>query len=131
MRRQIISGLLVATAAAAVSLKLPAAEARSLAGIYSNLTYNEEGGDLLGLELLLVPEGDLNHYAVAVQLAEGQSPQLAIAHVEVKKNAFTLSFKLEGVEAPITFKCELGASGLTCVNGLSTEKLKRGKSYWQ
>ncbi len=28
-------------------------------GIYSSLTYNEEGGDLLGMELLIVPrEGD-------------------------------------------------------------------------
>ena len=130
MRRQFIFGLLVAVSAS-VSLEVPAADPHSLAGIYSSLTYNEEGGDLLGLELLLVPEGDLGHYAVAVQMAEGQSPQLAITHVEVKNNAFTLTFKPEGAEAPITFSCKVSVSGLTCTNSVSTEKLKRGKSYWQ
>ena len=130
MRRLFMFGLLVATAVAAASAGVPTAELRSLAGIYSSLTLNQESGDLTGLELLLVPEGDLSHYAAAVQLAEGQSPQLAIAHVEVQKDAFTLSFKPEGVGAPITFTCKVSVSGLTCVNGASTEKLKRGKSYW-
>jgi hypothetical protein len=52
-----------------------------ISGIYSDLVFNNEGGDLLGIELMIVPresKGDLA-WSAFVQVAEGGAPQTALA----------------------------------------------------
>jgi hypothetical protein len=108
-----------------------AAEPRGIAGIFSSLAFNLDAGDLVGMELLLIPAGGNDDYRAVVQVVEGDFPLVAIATVHVKEGAFDLVFKAEGIDTPISMKCKVTSEGVTCANKMSTEKMKRGKSYWQ
>jgi hypothetical protein len=54
-----------------------------------------------------------------------------MTHIEVRNDSFDLIFRLEGSSSAIAMKCSLSSDGFACANGQSTEKLKRGRSYWQ
>ena len=71
------SALSVLTIAVVLSATAWAAEPRPT-GIFSDLTYNSEGGDLLGAELLIVPGP-----VAFVQLSEGDAPFTALVPVTI------------------------------------------------
>jgi hypothetical protein len=53
-----------------------------LAGTYSNLEYNEEGGDLLGIEIKIVPAPH-ERFQAAVLVSEGAPSSLFVVDVKV------------------------------------------------
>ena len=115
----------------ALSANSIAGEPPTLAGIYSDLAVNQESGDLGGLELLLIPTAKAGHYQVVVQMSEGETPMVAVTTIQVDNGAFTLSFKPEGADKPINMSCKVAVKEISCSGAAITEKLKRGKSYWQ
>jgi hypothetical protein len=106
----------------------------SVSGIYSNLSYNEEGGDLLGTELLILPSADnaAGGYSVFVQIAEGGAPFTAIVPVKISGNTIEFILPPGGAYDRQRFVgfVETGQLILRWSNG-TEEHLKRGKSYWQ
>lgn len=58
-------------------------------GTFSSLTYNKEGGDLLGAELKIVPVR--NGYQGVLQIAEGGSSPLMLVDVSFDKNKVTFA----------------------------------------
>jgi hypothetical protein len=103
-------------------------------GIYSNLTYNDEGGDLIGTELLILPrEGD-DHadYTVVVQTAEGGAPFVAVAPLKTSGDKFEFTLPRESADPGAHYTGKFDRQGLTLKrSGGTAEHLKRGKSYWQ
>jgi hypothetical protein len=96
-------------------------------GIFSSLRYDEQTGDLLGMEVFLFPDHAL------VQCAGGGLPASAL--VADKVDGTRVSFTLpEGLpECGTRFEGTLSAGGL---RGRFTEQreavwLPRKKSYWQ
>jgi hypothetical protein len=107
---------------------------RRVTGVYSNLDYNEEGGDLLGLESLILPrEGDDQaDYTVVVQIAEGGAPSVTIAPLKASGDKFEFTLPKESVDPGAHFTGKFDRQGLTLKrSGGTAERLKRGKSYWQ
>jgi hypothetical protein len=105
-----------------------------ISGIYSNLAFNSEGGDLLGTELMIVPrewKGD-PAWSVFVQISEGGAPYTALVPLTLNGNkiAFTLppgvpygGMNFTGTISSIEIR-------LNTPSG-QVEVLRRGKSYWQ
>src|SRR5437867_12576689 len=63
---------------------LVAEKAPKYTGTFTSLTYNEEGGDLLGEEIKIVLAR--NGYQGALQLAEGEPSNLIVVDVSFDKN---------------------------------------------
>ncbi len=113
----------------AVACLVHAGDATRLTGVFSNLEYIEEAGDLVGWEVIIVFGGD-RHYAI-VQDAEGSPspPEVVALTVSGTKISFTLEdgstfsgvISKRGIKG--SFKHQLG--------GTEDVALKRGKSYWQ
>ncbi len=100
-----------------------------LSGIFSDLRYVEEAGDLLGYEVWIVPSNE--GYFAVVQIAEGYPAPPEVVLVTVKGNQ--LEFALEN---GLRFQGTIDQSGLRGTfhsQSLGHQKvfLKRGKSYWQ
>jgi hypothetical protein len=87
MRMQLAATLIVLAVLCAKAGEPAAAAARarpvSLAGTFSGLEYNEEAGDLLGVEIKLVPWTE-GHYRAAVLIAEGSPTRFVIVDVSVR-----------------------------------------------
>ena len=115
----------------ALSVNAIAAEPPTLAGIYSDLALNQESGDLGGLELLLIPTAKADHYQVVVQMSEGETPTVAVTTIQVSNGLFSLAFKPEGADKSINMSCKVAVKEISCSSAGITEKLRRGKSYWQ
>src|SRR5438876_9654201 len=84
--------ILIAIASLCAAAPSSGADVR-ITGTFSNLRYNSEGGDLLGLEILIVrAQGDRGGYVAFVQLAEGGAPYSALVPLRVDgaKVEFTL-----------------------------------------
>jgi len=109
-------------------------QAKRITGIYSNLTYNQESGDLLGMELLVVPSRQNQEaaYSVFVQISEGGAPFTAV--VPLKVTGTNIEFTLPpgstypGERFVGTFK---GDELLVRWSQGTVEHLKHGNSYWQ
>ena len=103
----------------------------AVSGVYTDLEYNQEGGDLLGMELLIIPS-DPTGYRAFVQIAEGGPPFAVIVPLLV-----------DGSHVEFTLPAGSAYSGDHFVGTLSSTKLvlhsprgkdetlNRGKSYWQ
>jgi len=101
-------------------------------GIYGNLHYNAEGGDLLGMELLIIP--DNSGYVACVQIAEGGSPFVVV-----------VPFVVTGSQVQFTLPSGSAYSGTHLTGSFASggaklilqwpqgqqEVLVRGRSYWQ
>ena len=107
-----------------------------ITGMYSNLYYNEEGGDLLGVELFIFRSKD--GYQVLVQMAEGELPTASLVPLDV--DGPNIRFTLPGGgDSGMTFSGTVSAKGISghwgngqlSSTGTKDEVLKRGKSYWQ
>ena len=119
-----------------------AAEPRAT-GVYTNLSYNREGDDLLGVEILIIPaKGVGTSYTAFVEIAEGGAPFAAVVPLTVRGT--TIEFRVPTFpDMPgLRFTGTLTAAGITgqWFDGIKPvgpfgsgdrERLKRGKSYWQ
>lgn len=114
-----------------------AAIAEVVPGIYSGLTYHQESGDLLGMEVMLVPSRE--GWSAVVQVAQGASvtPVVVKAEVQGEKVRFLLPpnesgydgefighITKEGLEGGFT-------QGQLAPNGDKVFRLRKGPSYWQ
>jgi hypothetical protein len=108
--------------------------AERITGIYSNLRYNQEAGDLIGMEVVVFPSNREAgpRYSAFVQIAEGGAPAAAL--VEFKEKDGNVEFVIppggpyEGQRFTGVFS--QGDLVLKWPSG-NEERLKRGKSYWQ
>jgi hypothetical protein len=109
-----------------------------LTGIYSDLYYNEEGGDLLGAEIFIVGAGAYGYIAF-VQYAEGavERPVAVPIELEAGKIIFTVP---DGLMEGCEYTLHISESGLEgsrryrMANGEWGEEsihLPRTNSYWQ
>lgn len=108
-------------------------------GIYSDLYYNSEAGDLLGMELLVVPGPSTTapDYVAFVQIAEGGAPYTAVVPFVVAGSR--IEFTLPSGDPAYSGTHFVGVvtkSAVTLHQEKGSEKgqaetLKRGKSYWQ
>ncbi len=104
-----------------------------VAGTYSNLTYNEEGDDLLGFEVKIVPiVGERYQAAVLVSQGEPQPLRLADVHVsgpsisfEVREDDGT-SWSFRGTVSAQALKGTIAHSS----GGREVVTLKRQCGYW-
>jgi hypothetical protein len=98
-------------------------------GIYTDMSYNTEGGDVIGTEIFVV---DTNRgYYVVFQSGEGEPsvPVVVPAKVSGSSIRFTLPSGTEGG----TFTGTIGATQLigSFSSNHQTIHLKRKASYWQ
>jgi hypothetical protein len=100
-----------------------------ISGIFSNLRYSEESGDLGGWEILVIPSGKSTYTAV-VELAEGQGPAVAVGTLMEKGGRFTLTIPA-GSSLSGTYKGAISAKDMRIETPAGTETLLRGRSYWQ
>lgn len=108
-------------------LALPSGADARISGIYSNLEFNEEGGDLLGFEILLLPTH--GGWSAVVQVAEGELAVPFVAPVTVKGS--TISFEIPDQFGAGVFVGEVSTKELTGTFGRQKVRLRRGKSYWE
>lgn len=109
-------------------------QTKRITGIYSNLSYNAEGGDLLGMELLIIPSGHGPEvaYSVFVQIAEGGAPFSVVVPLKVTGNKIEFNLPSGGVYSGEHFVGMFKGSELVVRWSQGTEEhLKHGKSYWQ
>jgi hypothetical protein len=108
-----------------------------ITGIYSDLYYNQEGGDLLGNEIFIVAaRGD--HYAAFVQRAQGEPQMPSVVPVRVDGNAVSFSVP-DPSGGKDEYKGRISAAGFDGTlqhqpagNGPAEQlHLKRKKSYWE
>jgi len=96
-------------------------------GIYSNMIYVEEAGDVVGMEIFVVASS--GGYHAVVQIAEGAPEEPFVVNVEVKGS------DIEFVAPSILgkYKGRVSAKGLAgkFENEESVSFLKRRNSYWQ
>lgn len=127
----LVASLLSVTASAAQNVAV------HVTGLYSDLQYNEEGGDLLGMELFIFRSKD--GYQVLVQISEGELPTVSLVPLDV--DGANIRFTIPAVSGSdrMTFSGTVSAQGIKghwsdgrlSPTGTKDELLKRGKSYWQ
>ena len=100
-------------------------------GLYTNLRYIEEAGDLLGMELLVVPAGP-NHWTAFVQISEGGEPYTVLVPFQVEGDKVEFTLPAEGEFPNEHFAGRLYENKLVLhwSHG-DVETLKRGRSYWE
>ena len=105
-----------------------------IAGIYSSLRYIEEGGDLIGMEVIVVPSHRTAglSYSAFVQISEGGAPDVVVVDFMEKNGKMEFVFPPGSPYAgqKLTGTLVKGEMVLKWPNG-AEEHLKRGKSYWQ
>lgn len=107
---------------------------RKISGIYSSLYFNEEGGDLLGMEVLIFPSGSGPElaYSAFIQIAEGGAPYGVVVPVSVTDGRISFALPAGSVYAGMEFNGTFTDSGLVLTdNNGNKEHLKHGQSYWQ
>lgn len=109
-------------------------QATRITGIYSSLSYNEESGDLSGMELLIFPTRQVPdlEYSAFVQVSEGGAPDTSIIPLHVKGNKFEFTFPSGGAYSGRHIFGTFHGSNLEIKwDSGSVDHLKRGKSYWE
>jgi len=133
-------GILIFTSLILASLVPANAATTRVSGIYSDMYYNEEGGDLLGMELMIVPTNTNGGYSAFVQFAEGGAPTVAIVSLDIDgtKIEFTIPKEIAIYGGDHFVGVVKGdgivghwSNGQPAFTGGKEEHLKRGKSYWQ
>jgi len=107
-----------------------------ITGIYSDMTFNKEGGDVLGIEIFVL--FTRSGYWVVFQDAEGSPSEPVITAAEIKNNEITFSLPERNGYVG-TFRGRIGKgvlvggfdSGQQATFGGREFKLKRKSSYWQ
>jgi hypothetical protein len=101
-------------------------------GTFSNLQVNSESGDLLGVEILVLPAGgDAGGYVALVQIAAGGAPYSVLVPLIVKGASIEFDLPKEGPYAGVHFSGMVSKTGISGTwNTGRKEILKRGISYW-
>ena len=121
--RFVALGLAVASAGVAEQPKV------HVSGIYSSLDFNDEAGDLNGIEVFIFFAGE---YMVLYQESVGEP--VAPTLVKAKVNADSIQFTIPGIGGgKRTFKGTITKTHLVgkFVGSKETIKLPRKNSYWQ
>ena len=109
----------------------PSAQTRGprLTGIYSDMSYIDEAGDVLGTEVFIVYSS--KGYFAIIQVAEGAPSVPAVVPITV--DGTKVSFSLPGDLGGGQFRGQVTERGLSgrFADGREPWDLKRGKSYWQ
>jgi hypothetical protein len=103
-----------------------------ITGTYTNMKYNEEGGDVLGEELKIVATG--GGYQGALQFAEGVPEDLIVVNIKLTGNeinftipdASTRAGQFSGTIANGTLRGRFHFKA----GGAESVVLKKAKSYW-
>lgn len=106
-------------------------------GLYSSFYYNQEGGDLIGIEILILIGG--SDYYVVFQSSEGVPfvPEIAQASIDGNVLKFSLAEKEFGYsgefEGIISEQGIIGQfkNGQLSPSGEKKVMLVKGSSYWQ
>ncbi len=112
-----------------------------ITGMYSDMCYNDEGDDLLGMEVFLVyaDSMDADSYYVCFQNSEGaaEAPTVIKATVNEKKMTVDFVFPKDSSLAGMKFHGVIKKDGMR-VNikgaggaGVENEWLKKQPSYWE
>jgi hypothetical protein len=98
-------------------------------GLFSNMHWVEEAGDVYGYEVLISSTGD--SYFAAFQEAQGVPLPPVVATVRV--SGTTVEFEVPNSDGVRKFRGTVSGGALTGMFQGSSEKLvlRRGKSYWQ
>ena len=112
------------------SIHARAEEARVI-GTFSNLEFIEESGDLVGMEIKIVPTGD--RYQAAVIVSEGAPNAMVV--VDVRVDGTSIEFEVPAADAGWKFSGRVTAkslSGMVTYASGQTEKviLPRQCGYW-
>ena len=111
---------------------LQAEPAVKISGTYTNMQYQQEAGDLLGIELKIVPAR--KGYQGALQFAEGEPSDLIV--VEIRLEGESLSFSIRSTSGHAgqfvgNIKNGILHGQFRFTSGVSEDvTLKKGKSYW-
>jgi len=109
------------------------ASAAGISGIYSNMRYEEQAGDLVGHELFIYP--GCGKYCVLVQIARGGAPYSELLSLTVKEDKIEFTLSEEGVYSGASFSGVVHSSKIIgefkMNSGKFSVEFKRGKSYWQ
>jgi hypothetical protein len=126
VRAAVIMSLLCMLAADVIA----AEQAPYFSGTFTNLTYRDESADLTGMEVTLIPQSDGSYFAL-VQIAEGQTPLILTGSATATGNSIRIMVAGKPPMAgTYTGTLSFNALLLQTPSGL-TERLKRGRSYWQ
>ncbi len=103
-----------------------------ITGTYTNLHFNSEGGDLLGVELRIAVTR--SGYQGVLQIAEGEPGQLVLVNVQVDGNRINFVIPNDNPDAG-SFSGAIANGVLTGhfrfkSGGAEDVVLKKGKSYW-
>jgi hypothetical protein len=110
-------------------------------GVFTDLTYNVDGGDLTGVEILILP-GIGSGFRAFVQIAEGAAPFAALVPVTITGDSVEFQISDYAAIPGLRFAGKYDAGGISgrwyngskqidSFGGRSVEHLRRGKSYWQ
>lgn len=126
-----LSSLLLAVLAATVSISSGASkfDSKKITGIYSNMHYNEEGGDVLGIEIFLIYTA--KGYFVVFQSSEGEPTVPLVTNARISDSHIEFVLPRESNYSG-KFTGRLIANGISGrFEGGDSITLKRKKSYWQ
>jgi len=129
MRRTAIGICLLALTCPLSSLGPDAAARPSVTGIFSDMYYSAEGGDVVGTEVFIMYTNQ--GYYATFQMAEGVPSVPALVQVSV--DGVNVSFSVPEAQGGGMFRGHVTARALvgTLEEGRDPLNLKRGKSYWQ
>jgi hypothetical protein len=131
MKRMIHIGLmLLALVVASSAAAAPASKQPKPTGMFSDMQYNDEGGDLLGTEVFITYAHD--GYFVVYQSSEGEPITPVVVPTTISGTSIT--FVVPKTADPRgSFSGTIGAKELTGSFSGSKEivHLKRKASYWQ
>ncbi|MBE1160808.1 hypothetical protein [Dyella acidiphila] len=99
-------------------------------GTYTDLCYNKDGSDLLGMELMIIPSSA--GYSVVVQIAEGGAPYTTVVPITIQGKTASFTLPFGGPYGGMRFEGKLSRTSLAIKwQSGEQETLKRGPSYWQ
>jgi len=103
-------------------------------GIFSNMRYHEESGDLLGIEIFIFV-ADEGYYAL-FQESEGGPGKPYLVPIVISNETFNLTLPVSSLNiSTLVYNCKIEAHRLVLKYQIGKEKreiiLKRKASYWQ
>ncbi|SDW43911.1 hypothetical protein [Thiocapsa roseopersicina] len=126
-----LMGMTVALLCSAVSCA--AASAPKLQGIYSNMEPSVEQGELIGIEIFILPHvrDDAVAYVALIQFADGLPMRPQLVDLSIQDDGISFS-AVHPVEGEIEFTGSIDTEGLTGrFDALGEVSLPRGESIWQ
>ena len=129
MNRVVCAGIGVAAVALLTITSSAGTRGPRVTGIYSDMRYIDEAGDVVGTEVFVVYSAE-GYYAV-IQVAEGKPSVPTVVPMTV--DGARVSFSLPGEQGGGLFRGQVTDSSLSgrFADGRAPWDLKRGKSYWQ